>query len=270
MTPTNMDDPVSETEAGESSEPAAGGAPLVLETVSEPPPPPVFDTTPWPVAPRPTPRPVRVSRNWGPRLWTATLAGALLLTAGGLALLYVDDLNSQNAVKQLDIQNQALKSQNKQAQAQLLTTQTNLTATLGELATVRAELAHPNLTIWNVPQEIKGPDYYLAGGAPDTFTYHLQATSTGPMSISILTLRDFVRAIDCVQNGAGSTHYCMHHSGTPFLTWTEVTSVSYDFHLAEGCAGYVVVFSAGTDITVKPQVSVTYNPASVSTGDCAS
>jgi hypothetical protein len=269
MTPSNVDETVSGTEPGQSNEPGANGAPPVLETIPEPPPPPDFDATPWPVAPRPAPRPPRVSRPWGPRLWTATLAAALLFTAGGLALLYVDDMNSQNAVSQLNSQNEALKSQTKQAQAQLLTTQTNLTATLGELATVRAELEHPNLTIWNVSQEIKGPDYYLAGGAPDTFTYHLQATSTGPMSVSILTLRDFVRAIDCVQNGTGTTHYCMHHSGTPYATWTEVLSVSYDFHAAEGCAGYVVVFSAGTDVTVKPNVSVTYNPASTSTGDCA-
>ena len=269
MTSSNVDDTVPGTEPDQSDEPRADAAPPVLETIPEPPPPPVFDATPWPVAPRPAPRPVRVSRPWGPRLWTATLAAALLLTAGGLAFLYADDMNSQNAVNQLNSQNQALKSQVKQAQAQLLTTQTNLTATLGELATVRAELEHPNLTIWNVPQEINGPDYYLAGGAPDTFTYHLQASSTGPMSVSILTLRDFVRAIDCVQAGGGSTHYCMHHSGTPFTTWPDVTSVSYDFHAAEGCAGYVVVFTSAGDVTVKPNVSVTYNPASTSTGDCA-
>jgi hypothetical protein len=269
MTLGNMDDTVSGTEAGQSNEPGAIGTPTALEVVPEPPPPPDFDATPWPVAPRPAPRPLRVSRPWGPRLWTATLAAALLFTAGGLALLYVDDMNSQNAVNQLNSQNEALKSQTKQAQAQLLTTQTNLTATLGELATVRAELEHPQLTIWNVSQEIKGPDYYLAGGAPDTFTYHLVATSSGPMSISILTLRDFVRAIDCVQNGGGSTHYCMHHSGVPYNTWTDVTTVNYDFHAAEGCAGYVVVFTSSGDVTVKPNVSITYNPASSSTGDCA-
>jgi hypothetical protein len=269
MTPSNMDDTVSETEPGQSGEPVTNGAPPVLETVPEPPPPPVFDATPWPMAPRPVPRPLRVSRPWGPRLWTVTLAAALLFTAGGVALLYEDDANSQNTANQLSIQNQALKSQTKQAQAQLLTTQTNLTATLGELATVRAELEHPHLTIWNVAEEIKGPDYYLAGGAPDTFTYHLQASSTGLMSVSILTLRDFVRGIDCVQSGGGTTHYCMHHSGTPYATWPDVMSVSYDFHAAEGCAGYVVVFTAATDVTVKPNVSVTYNPASASTGDCA-
>jgi hypothetical protein len=255
ITPTNMDDISSET-----------------ETAPEAPPPPVFDATPWPVGQRPAvrpPRPVRIPRDLGPRMWTAALAAALLFTAGGVALLYLDDTNAQNAANQLNAQNQALKSQSKQLQAQLLTTQTNLTATLGELATVRAELEHPNLTIWNVPQQITANIGYLAGGAPDTFTYHLQATSTGPMSISILTLRDFVRAIDCVQSGGGNTHWCMHHSGTPYNTWTNVTSVSYDFHAAEGCADYVVVFTSAGDVTVKPNVSVTYNPAPTATGSCA-
>ncbi len=253
--PSNMDDGISETEAAPETPPA-----------------PVFDATPWPVAQRPAARPpraVRIPRDLGPRMWTAALAAALLFTAGGLALLYLDDTNSQNAANRLNAQNQALKSQNKQLQAQLLTTQTNLKATQAELATVRAELEHPNLSIWNVPQQINGPNWYLAGGAPDTFTYHLRATSTGPMSISILTLEDFVKATDCVQNGAGSTHWCMHHSGSPAGTWTDVTTVNDDFHGAEGCADYVVVFTSAGNITVKPNVSVTYNPASVSTGSCA-
>jgi len=250
-----VDDSISETESAPEAQPA-----------------PVFDATPWPVAKRPAappPRRVRISRDLGPRLWTAALAAALLFTAGGLALLYLDDTNAQNAANQLNSQNQALKSQNQQLQAQLLTTQTNLSATLAELATVRAELEHPTLTIWNVPQQITGPDWYLAGGAPDTFTYHLRATSTGPMSISILTLQDFVKAIDCAQNGAGTTHWCMHHSGSPAGTWTDVTSVNDDFHAAEGCADYVVVFTSASNITVTPNVGVTYNPARVSTGSCA-
>jgi hypothetical protein len=266
-----MDESTSETEPGPSHEPATNGAPPMLETIPDPPPPPVFDATPWPVPPRPSapPRPVRISKDLGSRLWTAALAGALLFTAGGLALLYVDDMNSQNAANQLNSQNLALKSQNKQLQAQLLTTQTNLTATLGELATVRAELEHPTLSIWNVPQQINGPTWYLAGGAPDTFTYHLRATSTGPMSISILTLEDFVTAIDCVHKGIGATHYCMHHTGTPYITFENVTTVNYDFHGAEGCAAYVVAFTSGSNITVTPNVGVTYNPASASTGSCA-
>src|SRR5258708_31059086 len=205
----------------------------ISETAKAPEPPPAaaFDATPWPVGQRPA---VRIPRDLGPRMWTAALAAAVLFTAGGLTLLYLDDTNSQNAANQLNAQNQALKSHNGQLQAQLVTTQTNLSATLGELATVRAELEHPHLTIWNVAQEIKGPDYYLAGGAPDTFTYHLQATSTGPMSISILTLQDFAAALNCPPNGRGVTNYCMHHTVPPYITWENGTSAGYDFHEAEG------------------------------------
>ena len=270
MTSSEMDDPTSETEPPpHNGEPATGGAPPVVEAAPEAPPPLVFDSTPWPVPVRRAPRPPRVSRPLGPRMWTAALAGALLFTAGGLALLYMDDTSFQNTANQLSGENQQLKAQKKSLQAQLLTTQTNLTATLGELATVRAELEHPDLTIWNVPQQINGPDWYLAGGAPDTFTYHLVATSTGPMEVSIITLEQFAAAINCVSSGGGTTHYCMHHSGAE-NTWINVTSVKYDFHKAEGCADYVVVFTSAGNITVNPDVSVTYNPAPTSTGACAS
>jgi len=271
MGSSNMDETMSESEpVAESAEPAANGAPPAVEARAEPPPPPQFDATPWAVPAGRAPRPLRIRRPLGPRLWTATLAAALLFTAGGLALLYMDDTTFQHNVSQLTADNNNLKAQNKALGAQLLTTQTNLTATLAELATVRAELEHPELTIWNVPQQINGPTVYLAGGAPDTFTYHLKATSNGPMSISILTLEDFASAISCVVNGYGpNTNYCMHHSGTPVISWLTVTSVNYDFHLAEGCADYVVVFTSPRVITVTPNVSVTYNPASSATGSCA-
>ena len=249
----------------DDSSPEAAAVEAPPEVPSEP----VFDATPWPVERRPTSRQVRISTPLGPRLWTAALAAALLFTAGGLALVYLDDSSYQNTANQLSRQNQALKAQNQAVQEQLLTTQTNLKATLSELATVRSELEHPDLTIWNVPQAITANIGYLAGGAPDTFTYHLNATSNGPMSISILTFEDFANAFACVQNGVGNTNWCMHHSGQPFKTWFNVTSVSYDFHAAEGCAAYVVVFTSAQNITVTPNVSVTYNPASSLTGICA-
>lgn len=256
-------------EAKSETEPVTSGPQHAVETADQAHPPAEFDATPWPVPARPALRPLKLSRPWGPRLWTATLAAALLFTTGGLALLYLDDVNFQKTAGRLNSDNQALKGQNTALHEQLVTTQTNLTATLGELATLRAQLAHPDLPIWNVPQHITANIGYLAGGAPDTFTYHLQATSTGPMSISILTLEDFAKGLNCVQNGVANTNWCMHHSGQPFQTWSSVTSVNYDFHGAEGCADYVVVFTAANDITVTPNVSVTYNPASKATGACA-
>ncbi len=202
------------------------------------------------------------------RWWTVALAGSLLITAFGIGLLYVDDSNNQASIRTLTTQNESLTGRTQILQDQLKTTQTNLTATLGQLAQTKAELEHPQLTIWNSPQALKGPTWYLAGGIPDTFTYHLKATSTGPMSVSILTLEQWAAAIQCVDPNGGTVNYCMHHSGV-VLSWLSVTSVNYDFHLAEGCADYLAVFTSASSITVTPNVSVTYNPATSTTGTCS-
>lgn len=229
-------------------------------------------TTPpaLPARPRSSPPPA-----WMPtfqagdrRRWTAALAAAVLITAVGVGVLYADDSNSQTTIRTLQTQNESLTGRNEILIDQLKTTQTNLTATLGELAKTKAELAHPTLEIWNVPEQIKGPTWYLAGGIPDTFTYHLEATSTGPMNVSILTFEDWAAANQCVDPGGGTVNYCMHHNGTVY-SWLGVTSVNYDFHQSEGCADYLAVFTSPSNITVTPKVSVTYNPASSATGACA-
>jgi hypothetical protein len=202
------------------------------------------------------------------RLWTAALAAALLVTAGGLGLLYVDDTNNQNADRALTIQNEQLTGRNQNLQTTLTTTETKLTASQEQVSSLTAQLAHPTLGIWNVPQAITGSNFYLAAGVPDTFTYHLKLTSNGPMSVSIVSIHQFGDAVRCVETGVGTTNYCMHHSGSA-IGWLNVTSVNYDFHLAEGCAAYLAVITAGSSITVTPDVSVTYNPASAPTGSCA-
>ena len=201
------------------------------------------------------------------RLWPIALGAALLFTVFGLGIVYVDDSNNQAAVHSLTLQNESLTGRNQILNDQLKTTQTNLTATLGQLATTKAALEHPHVVIWNVPQQLKDADSYLAGGIPDTFTYHLQATSSGPMSVSILTLEQWARAIKCVDDGVARTNWCMHHNGA---AWSQLntTNVTYDFHLSEGCADYVTVFTAGSAVTVTPNVSVTYNPATSATGAC--
>ena len=202
------------------------------------------------------------------RLWTAALAAALLVTAGGLGLLYVDDTNNQNADRALTIENEQLTGQAQNLQTALTTTQTKLTASQNQVSNLTSQLEHPTLGIWNVPQTITSSDSYLAAGVPDTFTYHLKLTSNGPMSISILSIHQFGDAVRCVETGAGTTNYCMHHSGSA-IGWLSTTSLNYDFHLAEGCAAYLVVITAARPATVTPDVSVTYNPASAPTGSCA-
>ncbi|HKW72484.1 MAG TPA: hypothetical protein VJQ08_06635, partial [Candidatus Dormibacteraeota bacterium] len=211
-----------------------------------------------PVAPLPPAPLARSPSAWLPalpssrqRLWTLALGAALLFTVFGLGVVYVDDSNNQASVRSLTLQTESLTGRNQILNDQLKTTQTNLTATLGELAQTKAALEHPHLTIWNVSQHLKDADSYLAGGIPDTFTYHLQATSSGPMSVSILTLEQWASAIDCVNLGRGRTNYCMHHSGT---VWSQLstTSVNYDFHQAEGCADYIAVFTSASAVTVTP------------------
>ena len=248
MTPTEMDQ-ITTPPAPSAIEPA--------ETYS---PPPTVRTARQPSW-------TRIFRSRERRLWTISLTATLLISALGIGLLYVDDSSNQSAVRSLTTQNESLTGRSQILQDQLNTTQTNLTATLGELAKTKADLEHPHVTIWNVSQQLKGSNWYLAGGIPDTFTYHLQATSTGPMSVSILTLEQWAAANACVDSGRGSTNYCMHHSGA-VISWLSVTSVNYDFHLAEGCADYMSVFTSTATITVRPNVSVTYNPASAATGAC--
>jgi hypothetical protein len=202
------------------------------------------------------------------RLWTAALAAALLVTAGGLGILYVDDTNYQNADRALTIQNEELTGKSQNLATALTTTQTKLTASESQVNSLTAQLAHPTLGVWNVPESIGDSSSYLAAGVPDTFTYHLKLTSNGPMSVSILSIKEFGLAVMCVRNGSGNTDYCMHHQVSA-RDWYSVTSINEDFHLSEGCAAYLVVITAAKPVTVTPDVSVTYNPASGPTGECA-
>ncbi len=217
----------------------------------------------------PATRPTWTSDNAqrGRRMWTAALSAALLLTAGGLGMLYVDDTNYQNSTRALTSQNEQLNGQNQNLQTALTTTQHQLTTSQTQVSTLTAELAHPTLGIWNVPQTITGPDYYLAAGVPDTFTYHLKLTASGPISVSILSVKQFGVAVSCVQNGQGQTYWCMNHSGAA-AGWLNTTSINADFHLAEGCAAYIAVITAPSRVVITPDVSVTYNPASSATGAC--
>jgi FtsZ-binding cell division protein ZapB len=239
-------------------------------TTSEPP-----STEVEPYSPPPRSRAPRSISIWTPiyavpqrRWWTIALAAAVLIAVGGIGLLYMDDTNNQSQVRSLTLQTESLNGRNQILQDQLKTTQDNLTATLGQLAQTRADLEHPNLVLWTLPEQIKGANYWLEGGIPDTFTYHLHVTSTGPMSVSILTFSDYAKASACVNSGGGTAYYCMNYSGA-VIGWMNKTKIDYDFHLAEGCAGYLAVFTSTTNVTVKPNISVTYNPSSKLTGVCA-
>ncbi len=203
-----------------------------------------------------------------PQWWTIALAAALLVAVGGIGLLWADDSNFQRSANELTAQNGALKSENETLRSQLNTTQTNLTATLGELANVRAQLDHPTVVTWTLPQTLRTSNSYLLAGVPDAFTLHLVLAANHPISVSILTHEDLAAAFACYDNGVGNVNWCMHHSGTPVRSWLSTQKVDYDFHDAEGCAGYVVVITASSSATVTPNVSVTYNPNPNRTGIC--
>jgi hypothetical protein len=147
-------------------------------------------------------------------------------------------------------------------------TQNKLTASQAQVDNLSAELKHPTLSIWNVPMQLHNSTEYISSTVPDTFTYHLKLTSSGPMSVSILSTTQFKDAVLCVNNGRGVTNWCMHHSGS-VVGFLSVTSVNYDFTLAEGCAAYLAVITSDRSITVTPDVSATYNPAAAATGSCA-
>ena len=201
------------------------------------------------------------------RRWTAALAAALLVTALGVGLLYVDDTNNQSTINSLTLANESLTGRSQNLQAALTITHNQLTASQAQVDSLSAELKHPTLGIWNVPMQIHDSTEYLSSTVPDTFTYHLKLSSNGPMSVSILSTTQFKDAVLCVNSGRGDTNWCMHHSGATH-GFIGVTSVNYDFILAEGCAAYLVVITAARPITVTPDVSATYNPAAAATGSC--
>jgi hypothetical protein len=201
------------------------------------------------------------------RVWIAALAAAVLVTSGGLALLYNDDTGYQSLDRSLTNQNESLTGRNLLLQGQLTSTAASLADANAQLALVTAELKHPHLGIWNVPQALQGPTYYLAAGVPDTFTYNLQLASNGAINVSIISFQQFKAALLCVEYGNGDTNHCMHSNGYA-MTWSLQTSISYDFHDAEGCAAYMLVITAPSAVTVTPNVSVTYNPATHATGVC--
>jgi hypothetical protein len=244
----------------------------VADGAAEPVPPAPIEPSPAdnPAPPPPAPASTagRVARRRPNLLWYGSLLVALVVTLGGFGMLSADDMSWQRQTRDLTRENAALS-------AQLLTAQTSLSDTQKQVTNLQAELEHPHLGIWNVQQRIDGPNWYLAGGVPDTFTYHLNASASGPMNVSILTFEQFAAAIECVDNGVSNTNYCMHHAQkavpnwhSTVKSWLNVPSVSYDFHDAEGCANYLVVFTAASPVTVRPDVSVTYNPAPTFTGDC--
>ncbi len=140
----------------------------------------------------------------------------------------------------------------------------------GELDTLHKKIAdevgdidHPAFILWNACGSggptvgcplTPGREY--VGGVPDTFTYYVNFRSTVPVTISIMSAENFV----CFE-----TRTCVSH----YVGWTNQTELHSVFHDAEGCAGYFVVLRATRAGTLYPDIRVSHNPASHSTGACA-
>src|SRR5579864_725488 len=210
-------------------------------------------------------RPLVATRQRRP--WTAALAAALLVSAGRIGLLYVDDTNNPATIRDLNTRNESLTGRNQNLADQLKVTEGQLTVSRQQVTDLSTELQHPTLGVWNVAMTLHGASEYLSSTVPDTFTYHLKLTSDGPMNVSILSTQEFSDAILCVNNGVGNTNWCMHHSGSAWGA-LGVKSVNYDFTLAQGCAAYLAIITAPAPVTVTPNVTVTYDPAAAATGSC--
>jgi len=110
--------------------------------------------------------------------------------------------------------------------------------------------------IWNVPVNVSA-GYFLFETVPDTFDYHDNFSSSVPINVYYFNSTQYVQWF---------THKTI--SGN-YLNFSSTERQSDTFKLAEGCGGYVVIYSFTTTGTIYPNVSATYNPASKPTGSCA-
>lgn len=152
-----------------------------------------------------------------------------------------------------------------------------------QLKTAQAEAKNPTVGIWN---DCGGscaiaPGSYRVGTIPDTFTYHLKFTSDVSVDAYFLTVEEYAKFSNCpgyIRPGAGQNRIAACagawalNGQVPGDRFTAGTDVNFDFHLAEGCASYLVVmFPSAADRTadLHPNVSISYQPATAPTGECA-
>jgi len=123
------------------------------------------------------------------------------------------------------------------------------------------ELDHPHFVLWNSCGSFAdgcplAPGKEYVGGVPDTFTYEVNFHATVPVTVRIMSTDEFV----CWETKLCSAHW---------WGWEDRTSLMGGvFYDAEGCAGYLAVFSSDQYGTLFPDVRVTRNPASESSGVC--
>ena len=124
------------------------------------------------------------------------------------------------------------------------------------------DLDHPSFSLWNAcdpspPGCPLTPGHEYVGGVPDTFTYHVNFRATVPVTVWIMDVNDFI---------CWETRTCDWHAAAGWENRTSLKDAV--FHDAEGCAGYMAVFYSEESGVFYPDIRVTRNPASESTGTC--
>ncbi len=131
----------------------------------------------------------------------------------------------------------------------------------GRIDTSVGDLQSPRFVLWDTCDGTSHecpltPGWVYVGGVPDTFTYHVNFRATVPVTVRIMSTGDYV----CWATGTCRAHW---------VGWDNRTSLSGGvFHDAEGCAGYLAVFTADQYGTLYPDIRITRNPAPVGTGVC--
>ena len=142
---------------------------------------------------------------------------------------------------------QLLKMQSSSLQNTVMVLKNNLT---------QLENKGSTFVIWNVPVNVSS-GYFLFETVPDTFDYHDNFSSTVPIDVFYFNSSQFVQWY---------THQTI--SGD-YVNFTGTEKQTDTFKLAEGCGGYIAIYSFITTGTIYPNVSATYNPAAKPTGSCS-
>ena len=167
--------------------------------------------------------------------------------------------NLNNQINNLNSQVSSLQSENSNLQNELanIQLQTNTVYACGNGNGC-------TLTIWTACGSTSAcpltSGSWYAEGVPDTFDFYAQFTSSVPVTVYFLSIQQVVQFYGCGSISCVSGNYQYFPAST---------SLDGKFTLAEGCGGYVAIFQSSTDGYMHPDVSITFNPASTSTGVCA-
>jgi cell division protein FtsB len=226
----------------------------------------------------PTPAPQRSAFGWLQSDKNRVRALVLLAVILGGALLFSSLQNAslqsrltilQNEASAYQTQLQSSQAQNSQLRSQVSQLQSQNGYLEGQVQSLNLQNNRPTLTIWTSCGKpcTTSQTSWLAGGVPDTFTYYVTYTADYPVGVYFLSLNQYSYFATCPSTGSVESQLaCV--TGT-YLFFAPTTSLNGVFHLAEGCAGYVAVFYSDTNAVIHPDVTVTYNPASSTTGVCA-